>query len=194
MIQSETIKQLREETGAAFVDCKKVLEQTKGDINKAIEILRKQGQKIVNKKLERLTKEGLIGSYVHGNNKIAALVEVGCETDFVARNEKFKNLVHNLAMQIAAANPKYLIPEDIPAQEIEKEKEIYKEQLLKEGKPENIMDKIIEAKLAKYYQQVCLLKQPFIKDDKITVEELIKQAIAKLSENIQIKRFIRFSL
>lgn len=194
MINQETIKQLRQQTGAAFVDCKRALEGAGEDIKKAIEILRKQGQKIVEKKAGRETREGLIGSYVHNNNKIAALVEVNCETDFVARNEEFKSLVHNLAMQTAAANPKYLEPADIPSQEIEKEKEIYKEQLLKEGKPEKIIEKIVDGRLGKYYQEVCLLKQPFIKDDKITIEELIEQVIAKVGENIQVKRFIRFSL
>ncbi|TSC96336.1 MAG: elongation factor T [Parcubacteria group bacterium Athens1014_10] len=194
MISAETIKQLREKTGAAILDCKNALEQAGGDIDKAIEILRKQGQKIVEKKSSRTVKEGLIGSYMHSNNKIASLIEVNCETDFVARNEEFKKLVHNLAMQVVAANPKYLSLEDIPAKEIEKEKEIYKEQLLKEGKPENMLDKIMQGKLQKYYQEVCLLKQPFIKEDKITIEELIKQAIAKLGENIQVKRFVKFSL
>ena len=194
MIQANIIKQLRQETGAAMADCLKVLEETKGDIDKAIEILRKQGQKIINKKSQRTAKEGLIGNYVHGNNKIAALVEVNCETDFVARNEEFKNFVHDLAMQAVATNPKYLSTEDIPAEEIEKEKEIYKEQLKKERKPENIIDKIIEGKLQKYYQEVCLLRQPFIKDDQIIIKELIEKFIVKLGENIQIKRFVIFSL
>jgi len=194
MISSEIIKQLREETGAAVLNCKKALEQTKGDVNKAIEILRKEGQKIVDKKSSRATREGLIGSYVHGNGKTAALVEVNCETDFVARNEEFKNLVHNLAMQIVAANPKYLNPEEIPAEVLEKEKEIYREQLLKEGKPEKMLDKIMEGKLQKYYQETCLMKQLFIKDDKLTIENLVKQAITKLGENIQVKKFVRFSL
>lgn len=194
MISSEIIKQLREQTGAAVLNCKKALEQTEGDVNKAIEILRKEGQKIVDKKSSRATREGLIGSYVHGNGKTAALVEINCETDFVARNEEFKNLVHNLAMQIVAASPKYLSPEDIPAEILEKEKEIYREQLLKEGKPEKMLDKIMEGKLQKYYQETCLLKQLFIKDDKLTIENLVKQAITKLGENIQVKRFVRFSL
>jgi len=194
MISSETIKQLREQTGAAIIDCKKVLDQTQGDIVKAIEVLRKQGQKVVEKKSGRAMKEGLIGSYVHNNNKIAALVEVNCETDFVARNEEFKTLVHDLAMQVVAASPKYLAPEEIPAEVITKEKEIYREQLLKEGKPENMFDKIISGKLQKYYQEVCFLNQPFVKDDKIIIGDLVKQTIAKLGENIKVSRFVIFNL
>lgn len=194
MISPEIIKQLREQTGAAIIDCKKVLDQTQGDIKKAIEVLRKQGQKVVEKKSGRAMKEGLIGSYVHSNNKVAALVEVNCETDFVARNEEFKTLVHDLAMQAVAASPKYLTPEEIPAEEIAKEKEIYKEQLLKEGKPENMFDKIINGKLQKYYQEVCLLNQPFVKDDKIIIGDLIKQTITRLGENIKVSRFVIFTL
>ncbi len=194
MISPEIIKQLREQTGAAIIDCKKVLDETQGDIKKAIEVLRKQGQKVVEKKSGRAMKEGLIGSYVHSNNKVAALVEVNCETDFVARNEEFKILVHDLAMQAVATGPKYLIPEEIPAEEIAKEKEIYREQLLKEGKPENMLDKIINGKLQKYYQEVCLLNQPFVKDDKIIIGDLIKQTITRLGENIKVSRFVIFTL
>lgn len=190
----DQIKKLREICGAGIVDCQKVLAEAKGDFNKALEILRKKGQQVAAKKQDRLAHEGLIGVYVHSNEKVAALVEVNCETDFVARNPEFKEFVHDLAMQIVAMNPLYLSPEEIPQEVIEKEKEIYKEQLKDEKKPANIINKIIEGKLEKYYQEVCLFRQPYIKDDKITIEELLQQKIAKIGENIIIKRFVRYSL
>jgi len=171
----ELIKKLREKTGASLLDCQKVLAETRNDIKKALEILRKKGQKIVAAKIDRLTKAGVIGFYLHSNEKIAALVELSCETDFVARNQEFKELAHDLAMQVAAMNPLYLKPEDIPKEVLKKEE-------------------IIEGKLEKFYEITCLLKQSFIKDQNIKVEDLLKSKIAKLRENIQIRRFVRFEI
>jgi len=193
-IDTKLIKQLREKTGAGIMDVKEALAEFNGDVDKALESLRKKGQKIAATKQDRQTKEGLIGYYVHANGKIAALVAVACETDFVARTDDFKNLVHDLAMQVAATNPLYLSPNEVPAGVINKEKEIYSEQLKKEGKPEKVLDKIVDGKLAKYYQEVCLLKQLFIKDDKRSIEQLLQEVIAKLGENIQIKEFKRLNL
>ncbi len=190
----ELIKKLREKTGAGFVDCQKALEEAKGDLEKAIEILRKKGKKIVETKSNRETKAGVIGFYIHSNEKIAALVELHCETDFVARNQEFKDLAHDLAMQVAATNPLYLKPEDIPEEVLEKEKEIYRKEMAQEKKPPHIIEKIIEGKLEKFYENVCLLKQPFIKDQNIKIEDLIQSKITKLRENIQVKRFIRFEI
>jgi elongation factor Ts len=190
----DDIKKLREKTGAGIVDCKKALDEAGGDFNKALEILRKKGQQLAVKKQERSAKEGLVGVYVHTNGQVAALVEVNCETDFVARSPEFQQFVHDLAMQVVAMNPLYLSVEEISRRVIAKEKEIYLEQLKQEKKPVKVIEKIIEGKLEKYYQEVCLLKQPFIKDDKITIEELLNQKIAKIGENIVIKRFVRYSL
>lgn len=175
------------------MDCKSALDKA-GNIEKAIELLRKSGQKVVDKKAGRETSEGVVEAYIHSNRKVGVMVQLSCETDFVARNKEFIELAHDLAMQVAATDPQYLIPEEIPATEIAKEKTIYREQLKKEKKPKKMMDKIIEGKLAKYYEEVCLLKQPFVKEDKKTVEDLMKEAITKLGENIKITKFIRFSL
>lgn len=188
------IKQLRERTGAGMMDCKEALEESRGDFAKAEEILRKKGQKIVASKSQRVIKAGTIGTYLHSNEKIAALVEVGCETDFVSRNAEFKELAHDLAMQVAATNPSYLGPEDVPAAVLEKEKEIYRTEVQNSKKPAQIIEKIIEGKLEKFYQANCLMKQSFIKDEKITIEDLVKAKIAKLGENIQVRRFIRFEI
>lgn len=188
------IKNLRELSGAGIVDCQKALFEADGNPEKALEILRKKGRQIAAKKQNRAATQGLIDVYVHGDGKTAAMIEVNCETDFVARNPEFREFVHNLAMQIVAMDPLYLSKEDIPAEVIEKEKAIYQEQLKGENKPEQIKEKIIEGRLAKFCQDVCLLKQTYIKDDKLTVEDLLKEKIAKIGENIVIKRFIRYSL
>ena len=193
MISLNLVKQLRESTGAGMLDCQKALEESKGDMNKAVEILRKKGEKIAEVKQGRSTKEGVVEAYIHSNKKIGVLVELVCETDFVARNEEFKILAHDLAMQVAATDPKWLSPAEVPQEIIDKEKEIYKESLPK-GKPQAVLDKILEGKLKTFYSENCLLKQPFIKDDKIIIDDLVKQLIAKLKENIQVRRFIRFSL
>jgi elongation factor Ts len=193
-VNPNKIKELREKTGAGVMEIKKALSESSGDEEEAIEILRKSGQKIAAKKQDRLTGQGLIGSYVHSNGKVASLVEVNCETDFVARNMEFRELIHDLAMQVAATNPLYLKPEDVPEDVLEKEKEIARESLKKEGKPKEIIEKIVQGKINKFYQEFCLLKQLFIKDDKKTVEQLVTEKIAKLGENIQIKRFVYFSI
>ena len=194
-IDTKLITQLRARTGAGIVDCREALEEANGDMEKAVELLRKKGAiKAAKKGAERQASEGLIGSYIHANGRIGVLVEVNCETDFVARNADFQSLVKDLAMHIAAANPSYLKPEDVPAAELEKERDVYREQLKNEGKPAEMLDKIIEGKLSKYYQEVCLLKQAFVKDDKISIEQLIEQAILKIGEKIQISRFTRYEI
>ena len=194
MSNIEQVQELRKRTGASMLGCKICLEEAGGDIEKAIELLRKKGLKDADKKGGRVAGEGWIGSYVHSNGKVASLVAVACETDFVARTDEFKELTRNLAMQVAASEPKYVKPEDLPESVIQKEKEIYREQLKNEGKPEDIMEKILQGKVEKFYTEVCLIKQPYIKDDKISIEGLVKQAIAKLGENIEIKSISRITL
>lgn len=193
-LSAEMIKELRERTGISIMECKKALEESGGDIEKAIEILRKRGFARAKEKIDRETSEGLVYAYIHLDGKIGVLVEVNCETDFVARNEEFRELTKNIAMQIAAAKPKYIVPEDIPAEEIEKEKEIIREQLKDSKKPAEIIEKIVQGKLSKFFEEVCLLEQPFIRDDKIKVREFIASYIAKFGENIRVRRFARFEL
>jgi len=193
-IDINLIKQLRDLTGAGVADVKEALEEAKGDIEKAKDVLRLKGQKSAAKRTERSASQGLIGSYVHSNGKIGVLVEVNCETDFVARTADFQELVHNIALQIAAAAPEYVKSEDVPAEIVAKEKSICAEEMAEEKKPEAIKEKIIEGKLQKFYSSVCLINQPFIKDDKKKIQDLITETIAKTGENIQVKRFIRFSM
>ncbi len=193
-ISAKLVKELRDKTNAGMMDCKKALEEADGDMEKAIEILRKKGIASAQKKAGRTATEGAIGSYIHMGGKIGVLIEVNCETDFVARNEIFQELVKNLAMQVAASNPKFVKPEDIPAEVLEKEKEIYREQAISQGKPENIAEKIAEGRLKKFFSEVCLLNQPYIRDDKKTVKDIITETIAKLGENIQVRRFVRYEL
>lgn len=194
MIDAKKVADLRAKTGIGLMVVKKALQEANGDENKALEILKKQGEKIALKKQTRSTNQGLVECYMHSNKKIASVVVLLCETDFVAKTDDFKNLIHDLAMQVAATNPQYLSPETVPAEILEKEKEIWREQLTQEKKPVNIQEKIIEGKVNKFYQEVCLVKQVFIKDDKITIEKLIEQVIAKLGENIKIKEFKRFEV
>ncbi|MGQ9628455.1 MAG: translation elongation factor Ts [Anaerolineae bacterium] len=193
-ITSEMVKELRAATGAGVLDCKKALEEAKGDFDKAIQYLLEKGQADARRKQGRETREGLIESYVHPGNRVAALVEVNCETDFVARTDEFRQLAHDLAMQVVAARPLYISPEDIPPEVLEEEKRVYRAQAAATGKPEHILDKIVEGKLKKFYDEVCLLRQPFIKDPEITVQELITRSIAKLGENIVVRRFVRFEM
>jgi len=193
-ITPEMIKELRERTGAGILDCKKALEKTNGDIEKAVEELRKMGLAKADKKLDRETKEGVIEAYIHPGARLGVLVEVNCETDFVANTEEFKKFVHNIALQIAAMAPKYVRREDVPQEIIEKEKEILREQLKREGKPDHVIEKIIEGKLQKFYQENVLYEQEFFMEPGTTVEEYVKQHIAKFSENIRIKRFARFKI
>jgi len=193
-ITAEMVKELREKTGAGMMECKKALEATNGDMEKAILFLRERGMAAAQKKASRTAKEGLIASYIHAGGKIGVLVEVNCETDFVARNDDFKELVKDIAMQIAAVKPLYVKREDVPEDVLAKEKEIYLTQAKNSGKPEKVWDKIVEGKLESYYQEVCLYEQPFIKDPKIKIKDLIAQAVGKIGENIQVKRFVRFQL
>ena len=193
-ITAQMVKELRERTGAGFLDCKKALEEANGNMEEAILILRKKGLAKAEKKVGRQTAEGLIGSYVHAGGKIGVLVEVNCESDFVARTEDFQTLVKEIAMQIAAMNPKYISPEDVPPEVLEREKEILREQVIKTGKSGPVVEKIVEGKLKKFFEENCLLDQPYIRDPNLTVRELIAQAIAKLGENIRVRRFVRFQL
>ena len=193
-ITAEHVKELRERTGIGMMDCKKALEEAAGDLEKAIEVLRKKGYARAKDKAERTAKEGLIGSYVHMTGKIGVLVEVNCETDFVARNEEFKELAKSIAMHIAAANPKYVAPADIPAEVLEAERAIVREQLKDSKKPAEIIEKIVEGKLTKFYEEVCLLEQAYVKDDKQKIKDLLAQFIAKFKENTKIGRFVRFEI
>jgi elongation factor Ts len=188
------IKELREATAAGVLDCKKALEASGGDLEKAKAHLREKGLAAAAKKADRAVGEGLIEAYVHTGGRVGALIELNCETDFVARTEGFKELAHDLAMQVVAANPLYLTPEDIPPDVLEDEKNDYRAQARDMGKPERIIERIVEGKLQKYYQEVCLMRQPFIKDDDLTVQDVLTQAIAKTGENIVMRRFTRFEL
>jgi len=193
-ITTQMIKELREKTGAGIVDCKKALQEAGGDIEKAVEILRKKGAAKAAKKAERATAEGIVVSYIHAGGKVGALVELNCETDFVARTEDFKALGHEIAMQVAAMAPEYVSREEVPAKIVEKEKEVLKEQALAEGKPEHIVEKIVEGRLSKFFSEKCLLEQPWIKDDSKTIQDLLTEYITKLGENIKVKRFCRFEV
>lgn len=193
-ITTATIKQLREETGAGVLDCRKALEQTGGDLEKAKAWLKDKGLAAAAKKADRVASDGMIGSYIHHNNRVAVLIEVNCETDFVARTEGFKVLAQNLAKHIAMANPKYIKPEDIPATALAELKAGFHQEALATGKPENVLEKIVESKLEKYYTEACLMKQPFVFDDKLTIGDMVKQGISDLKENIMIRRFVRYEL
>jgi len=192
MITPEQVKELRGRTGAGIMDCKKTLTETNGDIEKAIVLLREKGLAKAAKKMSRSAAEGIIDSYIHGDGRIGVLVEVNCETDFVARNEEFQSLTKDIAMQIAAANPKYLSKEDVPQEVIEKERHILKTQALNEGKPEKIADKIAEGRIKKFYEENCLLEQAFIKDPDKSISQYIMEKIAVIGENISVNRFARF--
>jgi elongation factor Ts len=191
-INATMVKELREKTGAGMMDCKNALTESKGDIEQAIVVLRKKGLASAQKKAGRIAAEGMIGHYIHAGGKLGVLVEVNCETDFAARSADFQALVKDIAMHIAAQNPLYVTREDVPAEVLEKEKEIYKDQARATGKPENIVDKIAEGKLGSYYEMACLYDQKFVKDMNITVKELINQIVGKIGENIQVRRFARF--
>ena len=188
------IKDLREATAAGVLDCKKALEASGGDLEKAKVYLREKGLAAAAKKASRAAEEGLIEAYIHTGGRVGALIELNCETDFVARTEAFEGLAHDLALQVVAARPLYLAPEDIPPDVLEEEKNVYRVQAKETGKPERIIEKIVEGKLQKYYQEVCLMKQPFIKDDDLTVQDVLTEIIAKLGENIAVRRFVRFEL
>jgi elongation factor Ts len=193
-ITVQMVKELREATGAGVLDCKEALKESGGDIEQAVTYLREKGMAAAAKRSEREADEGLIGSYIHAGNRVAGLVEVNCETDFVARTEEFQQLAHDLAMQVVAAKPTYLKREDVPSQALEEEKAIYRAQMADSGKPENIVERIVEGKLQKFYEENCLMEQPFIKDPSITVGELVKQKNALLGENIVVRRFARLEV
>lgn len=193
-IKVKLVKELREKSSAGMMDCKKALVESKGDIKKAEEILKERGLAKASKKASRATKEGIIDSYIHTGSKIGVMVEVDCETDFAARNEMFKNFVHDITLHITSAAPLYVSKEDVPQEVLDKEKELYRKQALNEGKPEKIIDRIAEGKLKKYYEENCLLEQLFVKDNDVKIGDLLKQHIAKMGENIVIKRFERYIL
>ncbi len=193
-ITTSMIKDLREATAAGVLDCKKALEASGGDLEKAKVYLREKGLAAAAKKAARAAEEGLVEAYIHTGGRVGALIELNCETDFVARTEAFEELAHDLALQVVAARPIYLAPEDIPPDVLEEEKNVCRVQAREMGKPERIIERIVEGKLQKYYQEVCLMKQPFIKDDDLTVQDVLTEIIAKLGENIVVRRFVRFEL
>jgi elongation factor Ts len=188
------VKELRQETGAGVLDCKEALVACEGDFEKAAAYLREKGMAAAAKRAAREATEGLIGSYIHAGSRVGALVEVNCETDFVANTDQFQELAHDLAMQIVAAKPLHLAPEDVPADVVEEEKAKYRAEMEDSGKPERILDQIVEGKLKKYFEEICLMEQPFIKDTAITVRELVQQHNALLGENIVVRRFVRFEI
>ncbi len=190
-IDTKLIIELRGQTGAGMKDCQEALTEADGDLAKALDILRKKGAKIAGKRADKEAKEGIIYAYIHANNKIGVLLELNCETDFVAKTDGFKQLAHDLGMQIAAQNPLYIAPEDVPEEVMNKEKDIFKEQLLTEGKPEKMLDKIIEGKINKWLEEICLLKQQFIKNEDITIEEYINEKIASMGEKVKVGSFCR---
>jgi elongation factor Ts len=193
-ITAASVQALRKATGAGMMDCKRALTEADGDPEKATEILRKKGAMKAAKRQNRDTREGLVHSYIHTGGKIGVLVELNCETDFVARTDEFQQLAKDIAMHIAATNPDFISREEVPADLVEKEKEIYREQSARSGKPEKVLDKIVEGRLGKYYQEVCLLEQAFIKNPDTSVGQLMRDTAAKIGENIQVRRFARFQL
>jgi len=193
-ITSDMIKELREKTLAGMLDCKKALTECNGDMDTAVEYLRVKGLASAGKKAGREAKEGIIASYIHTNGKIGVILELNCETDFVARNSEFQGLAKELCMQVAAANPLYVSPEDVPAADLEREKAIYREQVKESGKPENVVEKIVEGKMKKFYSDVCLLEQEYIKAPKIIVKDLVKNLIATIGENVTVGKFTRYQI
>lgn len=193
-ITAEMVRDLRERTGAGMMDCKKALEEAGGDLDKAVEALRKRGLAAAAKKAGRITAEGAVGSYIHAGGKIGVLVEVNCETDFVARTDEFQELVRDIAMHVAAAEPRFVSRDEVTEDALETERRIYREQALAEGKPENIVDRIVEGKLGKFYSEAVLLEQPYVKDPDKKVEQLLAEKVAKIGENIQVRRFTRYKL
>jgi len=193
-INAAQVKELRETTGAGIMDCKQALQESDGDMDKAMRVLREKGLAGAQKKAGRIAADGIIDSYIHLNNRIGVLLEVNCETDFVARNEDFRSMVHDIAMHIAASKPLYVSAEEVPEEVLAEEREINRSRALKEGKPENVVDKIVEGRMKKFYEEVCLLDQPFVKDPDITIGELVKRTIAAVGENIVVRRFARFQV
>jgi elongation factor Ts len=190
----EMIKELREKTGSGMMDCKKALTENNGDLEKAIIWLREKGISSADKKMTRITAEGIVDAYIHGGGRVGVLIEVNIETDFAAKNEDFRRMVRDIALQIAAMKPRWVAREDVPAEELERERMIVRNQALNEGKPEKIVDKIVEGRLTKFYDENCLLEQAYIKDDSKTIKTMVKEMIAVIGENISIRRFVRFEL
>jgi elongation factor Ts len=193
-IPAQLVKELRERTNAGFADCRAALVEAEGDIEKAISVLRKKGQAAAAKKAQREASEGLVGSYIHAGGKIGVLVEINCESDFVARTNEFQQLCHDIAMHIAALDPRYVRREEVTPEMLEKEREIYSAQARATGKPDAVIDKIVNGKMEKFYEENCLYEQHYIKDESVTIGEMISQAIAKLGENMGIRRFVRFKV
>ncbi|NGZ75474.1 translation elongation factor Ts [Saccharibacillus alkalitolerans] len=193
-VNASAVKELRERTGAGMLDCKKALEETNGDIDKAVDLLREKGLSAAANKAGRAATEGTVESYIHAGGRIGVLVEINCETDFVGKTEQFKNFARDIAMHIAAASPLYVRREEVPAEVVEKEKEILKAQALNEGKPEKIVEKMVEGRVNKYYEENCLLEQSFVKDPDKTISQLLNEKISTIGENISIRRFARFEL
>jgi len=193
-ITAQQVQELRRKTGAGIMDCKKALNECDGDMEKAAVLLRKEGMARADARISRETSEGVVSSYIHAGGKIGVLVELNCETDFVGRTDEFQELAFNLAMHIAAENPSYLRPEEVPGEVVEREKDVYRALAEREGKPEQVWDRIVEGRLKKFYSEVCLLEQPYVRDDQMTVGECIKEAMSRLGENITVRRFVRYQL
>ena len=193
-MSASSVKELREKTGAGMMDCKKALAECAGDLEKAVDFLRRKGLAAAAKKTGRVAAEGLVGAYIHAGGKIGVMVELNCETDFVARTAEFQSLLKDLAMQVAAASPRYVRRKDVSPEELEREREIYRRQALDSGKPEKIVDKIVEGKMDRFYSEVCLMEQAFIKDPDRKVSDLIQDAVRRLGENIQVRRFMRYQV
>lgn len=194
MISAQLVKELREVTGAGILEAKKALESTGGDFDKAVDLLREKGAARAAKRADRSANEGIVELYAHPGNRVGVMLELNCETDFVARNEQFRELAHNLALQIAASGPRYLRPEDVPTEELTRETDVLKAQALAEGKPAAVVEKIVTGRVNKFYEEVCLLEQPFIKDEKVKIKDLITDAVRTIGENIVIRRFARYEL
>jgi elongation factor Ts len=188
------VKDLRQMTGAGVLECKNALVETEGDTEKAAQMLREKGLAKAAKKVGREANDGLIGHYIHAGSRVAALVEVNCETDFVARTPDFQSFVHDIAMQVVASQPQYVSVDDVPAEVVDGERATYRQQFVDQGKPERILDRIVDGKLSKFYEEICLLEQPFIKDDDVKIRDLVTEMIAKLGENIVIRRFVRYQV
>lgn len=193
-VTAAQVKELREKTGAGMLDCKKALEEANGDLTKAAELLREKGLAAAANKAGRIATEGAVGSYIHGGGRIGVLVEINCETDFVAKTDQFQALVKDIAMHISATNPRYVKREEVPNEDLDKEREILRNQALNEGKPEKIVDKMVEGRLNKFYEEYCLLEQPFIKDPDKTIQQLLNEKISTIGENISVRRFVRYEL
>jgi elongation factor Ts len=193
-ISAKLVKELRDQTGAGFMDCKAALQETNGDLEKAVDWLRKKGMAKAQRRAGRATSEGRVTSYIHAGDKIGVMVEINCESDFVARTDNFKDLCHDIALHIAAAEPRYVAREDVTPEILDREREVYLGQARESGKPEKVIEKIVDGKMEKFYEEACLLEQHFIKDDKVTVKELVDGVIAKIGENVKVRRFVRFKL